>query len=92
MEKEKLNPLQMVARELSEQNDMTRERVEKCLMDVLMFLHGRALAEVERDPHDQVAIDVAAQYRVVCEIIALFGTQLIAFEDMEDELPRGTSN
>lgn len=92
MEKEKLNPLQMVARELAENSDLKYDRIESALRDLLMFLHGRAMAEIDKDVQSQDAIDAAVQYRVACEVIGLFGTQLIAFEDMEDELPSGTSN
>jgi hypothetical protein len=92
MEKEKLNPLQMVARELEEQTGVDVERIEKTLRDLLTFLHGRAVFEIDKDVHSDDAVSAAIQYRMVGEMIALFGTQLIAFEDMEDELPNGPSN
>lgn len=83
----KLNPLQMVARELSEHSEMDRDQIEGALMDLLEYLNQRAVEEIEDDETSQDAMDAAVQYRVACEVIAMFGTQLIAFEDMDDELP-----
>lgn len=87
MEKQKLNPLEMVAREMSEFVDMDREHIEKSLIGLLLHLNTRALHEIDMDPHSDQARSAASQYRVACEAIALFGTQLIAFEDMDDDLP-----
>jgi hypothetical protein len=84
----KLNPLQMVARELAEHSDMERDQIEEALMGLLDYLNQRAVEEINRDEMSQEAMDAAVQYRVSCEVIAMFGTQLIAFEDMDDELPR----
>lgn len=91
MEK-KLNPLQMVARELAEHSDMERDDIEEALTELLEFLNHRAVLEIDRDEMSQEAMDAAVQYRVACEVIAMFGTQLIAFEDMDDELPREDAN
>ena len=79
-----MNPLQMVSRELAEHTEMDRDRIESALTQLLDHLNGRAAAEIDRDPESDEALDTATQYRVFCEIIAMFGTQLIAFEDIEE--------
>lgn len=92
MDKEQLNPLQMVARELSENIDMESDLIEGSIKDLLMYLQARAISAIDQDENSEEALKTTIQYRVICELIALFGTQLIAFEDMEDELPRAPSN
>lgn len=92
MDKKNMNPLQMVARELAAQSEMERDQIEVALSDLLDHLNHRAVAEIDRDPESEDAMSAAVQYRVACEVIAMFGTQLIAFEDMENELPRGEPN
>jgi hypothetical protein len=87
----KLNPLQMVARELAEHIDMESDEIERGLVNLTMFLHDRAAAEIDKDVDSDEAAEAVKQYRIICEVIAFFGTQLIAFEDMEDELPRGSN-
>lgn len=88
----KLNPLQIVARELSESSDIERDRIESAMTDLLEHLNARALVEINRDPESDEATAAAIQYRVVCELIATFGASLIAFEDMDEELSSGESN
>lgn len=79
-----MNPLQMVSRELSENIEMDRDRIESALEGLLDHLNGRAAAEIDKDPESDAAMEAAVQYRVTCEVIAMFGTQLIAFEDIEE--------
>ena len=87
----KLNPLQMVARELADHIDMEPEEVERKITDLISFLHNRAVIEIDKNVDSPEALAAAQEYRIACEVIAFFGTQLIAFEDMEDELPRGSN-
>lgn len=91
MEK-KLNALQMVAREMSGHSDHDQETIEEALSGLLSHLQSRAMVEIELDSNSSAAREAALQYRIVCETIATFGTQLIAFEDMEEELFPGGSN
>ncbi len=88
----KLNPLQMVARELCEQSEMERDQIESALTGLLDHLNARAVAAIDEDENSDDAMDAAVQYRVACEVIAMFGTSLIAYEDIEDELPGGEPN
>lgn len=88
----KLNPLQMVAREMSDHSDLDQETITEALTELLNHLQSRAMIEIDVDPDSKAARASAIQYRVICETVAMFGTQLIAFEDMDDELPEGESN
>lgn len=85
MDKKKMNPLQMVAQELSSQSDMDYDQVEAALADLLDHLNARALEAIDEDPESEGAMNAAVQYRVACEAIATFGTALIAYEDIEEE-------
>jgi hypothetical protein len=91
MEK-KLNPLQMVAREMSDHSDLDEDTIELAMEGLLEHLKERAIAAIDVDPDSDEAAAAAVQYRVACETIAVFGTQLIAFQDMEDDLPTGEAN
>jgi hypothetical protein len=88
----KLNPLQMVVREMSEHGDLDRDTLEIALTGLLMHLQSRARTQIDLNADSVEACEAAIQYRAVCEMIAVFGTQLIAFEDMDDELPTGDRN
>lgn len=91
MEK-KLNPLQMVAREMADHSELDQETIAEALSSLLGHLQSRALEEINTDPQSDAAKAAAVQYRVACETVAAFGTQLIAFEDMDDELSEEESN
>lgn len=80
----KLNPLESVAREMAEHSDMERKDIEIALEGLLEHLNQRATAAIDVDEYSQEAAEAAAQYRVACEVIAMFGTQLIAFDDIEE--------
>lgn len=82
----KLNPLQMVATEMSTHSDLDYETITEALTDLLTHLQSRAMCEIDADPSSVASRDAALQYRVICETVAMFGTQLIAFDDMGDEL------
>lgn len=88
----KLNPLQMVAREMSDHSDLEQETIETALTGLLGHLQSRAMAEIEDDPDSDGARQAALQYRVICETVAMFGTQLIAYEDIDEEFMTGDSN
>jgi len=87
-----LNPLQMVAREMSDHSDLEQETIEDALKGLLGHLQSRAMAEIEDDPNSNAARQAAVQYRVICETVAMFGTQLIAYEDIDEEIMEGESN
>ncbi len=89
---QKLNPLQMVAREVAEHSGHEEETVELAMTELLEHLQLRAVNEIDTDPDSAAAAAAAIQYRIICEMIAMFGTQLIAFEDMEEDLARGDPN
>ena len=88
----KLNPLQMVAREMTEHSDLDCHTIEESLSGVLSHLQSRAVIEINEDANSDTASVAALQYRVVCEAIAMFGTQLIAYEDIEEDVSEGEQN
>lgn len=89
----KLNPLESVAKEMAEHSDMEREDIETAIKGLLQHLNERTAAAIDADEYSEEAAQAAVQYRVACEVIATFGTQLIAFEDMEEEeMDRGEPN
>lgn len=89
----KLNPLESVAKEMAEHSDMEQGDIEAALEGLLEHLNERATAAIDVDEYSEEAAEAAAQYRVACEVIATFGTQLIAFEDIEEEeMSRGEPN
>jgi hypothetical protein len=88
----KLNPLQMVAREMSDHSDLDQETIEAALVGLLTHLQSRAMSEITEDHNSVTARQAAVQYRVLCETIAMFGTQLITYEDMDEDMMTGDSN
>lgn len=81
----KLNPLQMVAREMAPHSTMTRGQIESALSAVLDHLMLRADSEIRADSKSESAVSLARQYQAVSEAILLLGSQLIAFDDIEAE-------
>ena len=78
----RLTPLQMVAREMERHTDLTRGQIETAIESVLDHLKGRALRPLKSD---QERLERALQYQAVSEVILFLGTQLIAFEDIEED-------
>lgn len=81
----KLNPLQMVAKEVSFHNDIDEDVIYSAISDLLSHLQNRAFLEIDKDATSDGAKSAALQYRVICEAVAVFGIQLIAAEDGEYE-------
>lgn len=88
----KLNPMQMVAREMANHSKMTANEFETAFIGLLDHLQARARVEIDADPNSEASRNAAMQYRAASETIAAFGTQLIAFDDMEDEISRDVSD
>lgn len=82
MEK-KLSPLERVAREMTEHCDLTEQEVEQALRDLLSHLMGRASQKLVDDDGSLEALAASRQYWVFAELVAQFGTALIAFDDIE---------
>lgn len=77
---------------MSEHSDLDQETIEEGLTGLIDHLQSRAMKEIDADPNTEAARTAALQYRITCETVAMFGTQLIAFEDMDKELTAGESN
>jgi len=96
MEKSKLNPLQMVAREMAQHSDYApfgeEDKIVRRLISVLDYLHDRAALQVQVSPDTPEALSFSEEYLAVCEVIAQFGTQLTAFEDIEMSSDERDSN
>ncbi len=88
MEKKKLTPVQMVARELANdhggQGAMSKAEYDRAFAGIFKLLHDRALSALE-DPDSKEALELSQQYCAFGEMMNTFGTALIAVEDMEDE-------
>lgn len=82
---QKLNPLQIVAREMAQHTRLTEEQVAHGLQGALGHLMERAAEAIACDPESFEAVRLARQYQAVSEAVLFLGTQLIAFEDIEAE-------
>lgn len=84
MEKEKLNPLEMVAREMAPHSQLgDEETIQRRIMGLLTHLHDRATVELEIDADTPGALRASQEYLVAVELVNFFGSQLIAFEDID---------
>lgn len=86
MEKRKLTPREMVAREVMSDETRTRtmsdEEASEAIHGLLIHLQERAYAAVDAGE----GLDEARQYEICARIVAYFGTALIAAEDMGIEI------
>lgn len=81
----KLSPLGMVAREVATHSGMGEFELKELLNDVLDHMRDRARASIVDDAVDAVtALEYAKQYKAVAQTLQVFGTQLIALEDIEE--------
>jgi hypothetical protein len=92
MEEKKLNPLEMVAREIAPHSNILTDEphVRRRILGLLSHLHERATLQLETDADSPEAVRCTEEYLVAVEIVNYFGTQLIAFEDIE--LTQGVAN
>ena len=91
MEEKKLNPLQMVAREMEQHSELGDEvLIRQRLVGLLGHLHDRAKSELDRDARSEDALRFSQEYLVAVELINFLGSQLIAFEDIDHT--RGVAN
>jgi hypothetical protein len=79
----KLNPLQMVAKEIADHSTLTKEQIEESLKAVLNHLNERTATAIKSDIDSVESFDFAKQYQAVSETILYLGSQLIAFEEIE---------
>ena len=85
-EESKLNPLQMVAREMTPHSMLGDEHlIGRRIMGLLEHLHDRAAAELRDDPDTQEALRASQEYLVAVELVNFLGSQLIALEDIESD-------
>ena len=81
----KLSPMEMVAREMSEHSSLDVGQLEDALQGVMRHLRSRAEDSLQSDPNSEHAVRCCREYQAVAEVVLLFGSQLIAFEDIEAE-------
>jgi hypothetical protein len=87
----KLNPLQMVAREITPHSRLADENlIRRRIMGLISHLHDRATMELESDADSAPALRASQEYLIAVEIVNYFGTQLIAFEDIR--IDEGVAN
>lgn len=80
---QKLTPLQMVAREMADHSSLSPEQIEDSVKRVLRDLRKRAADEITRDDTSEDALTRAHEYQTISELVNFFGSQLIAFEDLD---------
>lgn len=83
MDKETLTPMKMVAREMAEHSSMTAGQIEGSLRRVLNDLRKRAADAIVANEEAPLTLDIAHEYQAVSEMVNFFGSQLIAFEDLD---------
>lgn len=81
MEKKKLTPLMVVAREMAEHSSLDENLIAERVQGVLRHLKKRAADEIVLDSKN--ALECAQEYQAVSEMVLFFGSQLIAFEDID---------
>ncbi len=87
-----MNPLQMVAREMAQYCDMTESEIVEAITGLFSHLNQRAYQSIQEDVNSAQALQNALQYRVVTELVTMLGSQLIAFEQIEQDDSDGITN
>lgn len=82
MEK-KLSPIETVAREMAQHSELSEEQLLSALKRGLRHLGKRATEAIAADEWSDSALDVAQEYQAMSEMLNFFGSQLIAFEEIE---------
>lgn len=82
MEK-KLSPLQMVAHEMAEHSELTEQQLFDALKRGLRHLGKRATDAIAENEWSDAALDVTHEYQAMSEMLNFFGSQLIAFEEID---------
>lgn len=82
-ETEGLNPIEMVAREISSGSSLSEAEMAAALQRVLLFLLGRSSSALAKDQHSSEAIEACHEYLAVSESLVAFGSTLKALEDIE---------
>lgn len=85
MAKSKLTPLDMVAREMSEHSSLGEKDISDSIMRTLAHLRRRAADAITKDVESDEAMRFAQEYQTMSELVLFFGSQLIAFEDIDAE-------
>lgn len=76
----------MVAREMEPHSALPNaDEIRKCLLSVYDVLEARARREMADDPEGDKALQACKDFCAIAELINFFGTQLIAYEDIERE-------
>lgn len=78
----RLTPLEMIAREMEQHSELSREQIEEAIALALEHLMKRA---ARRTRSDEMDLSRSIQYQAVSEALLFLGTQLIAFEDIETQ-------
>jgi hypothetical protein len=79
----KLTPIEMVAREMADHSTLSSDQIDDSIRRALTHMKNRAANEIVRDDTSDHTRDVVHEYQALSEMINFFGSQLIAFEDLE---------
>lgn len=81
----KISPIEMVANEMSMHSEMSQNDILDSLKNALNSLRKRAADAIVEDSQSDLALRASKEYRAISELINFFGSQLIAFEDLDRE-------
>lgn len=83
---EKKSPLDAVVEEMSLTSELTPIELRDSIIGIMDHLHDRARNTLEDDSiSDEQALQYAHQYLAFTQLVAFYGTALIACEDIESE-------
>lgn len=78
-----MTPIAMVAREMSDHCDMTADQIQDAIKRTLNVLRKRASDAIAKDDAAESTVQIVNEYQAIAEMVNFFGSQLIAFEDLD---------
>ncbi len=88
----KLTPLEMVAREMAEHSSLEEHVIADAITRHLSATRKRAADAIMNDMESIEAMQLTAEYQAIAEMVLFFGSQLIAFEDIDADESYGPAN
>lgn len=83
---EKKSPLDAVVEEMSLTSELTPNELRDSIVAIMDHLRTRAKGTLDDDSvSDETALQYAQQYLAFTQLVAFYGTALIACEDIEEE-------
>lgn len=83
------NPLDRVAQEMAGHCSLTEEEIQRALRGLFEKTRERAADAIANNEDDHETLLLAQQYLALAELIAQFGSALLAFDDFEDDTSPG---